>query len=236
MTLIHLCVNDTTDWGSGKQRRRTGDDIFTGPAILQPLPVFPLIRSANSKSMGFFCFCRFRHPHCVLSAARCVCVNRFEFAIRMENVFFYLMRGCETLQGSEYFKRRHSRLISEGSSWFTNMRSASATFANIFAAQSKKTSKLKVGALNSPPGSYPSLKGPTQTRLGPPRGSRWTWVKAAGRTTEIKRLQNAGETPPPVGPCVSRRAVICHLGSHFGGGHIPQCPARQGATVPVAAH
>ncbi len=131
---------------------------------------------------------------------------------------------------------RRSRLISEGSSWFTNMRSASATFANIFAAQSKKTSKLKVGALNSPPGSYPSLKGPTQTRLGPPRGSRWTWVKAAGRTTEIKRLQNAGDTPPPVGPCVSRRAVICHLGSHFGGGHIPQCPARQGATVPVAAH
>lgn len=102
MTLIHLVVNDTTDWSSGKQRCGTRDDIFTDPAILQTLPVFPLTRSANSKSMGFFCFCSFRHPHCVvvLSAPCCVCVCKSLWICHQDrglsqNVFFFLMWGCK---------------------------------------------------------------------------------------------------------------------------------------------
>lgn len=188
--------------------------------------------------MRFFCFCSFRRSYCVVARR----MNRFECAARtaaslsnfLSNVFFYLMSGWKHGKRENF---SNSVIWSPKAQVDLQIREVLSLFSStVFTAQPNKTSKLKVGALSRSLGPHPSPKGPTQTRLGPPRGSRWTWVKAAGRTTEIKRLQNGAETPPPVGPCVSRRAVICHLGSRSNGGHIPQCPARQGATVPVVAH
>lgn len=83
---------------------------------------------------------------------------------------------------------------------------------------------------------HASLMEPTQTRVGPQQGSKWTWSRTWCRKVEIKRLQNAGVAPPPAAPYDSHWAVIHHLSSCSCEGHIPQCPARQGAVVPVVAH